>query len=354
MGKLDAYKNNNPDVFKTTLQEPREKKTVLNLLMKLESYELGGTLETNFAVGTRLDTGEPVKVRLYEIDQNPNSKYSRIEIANFADPRHKHKVILGNFLVFEQAREDSQGVFSSRWCVPLDRDPNGTKAYVMLASLRHFEKEAQDGTKTESWQVRALHPKATTASSLEDLDASLIKILKPQQLGSKPQAFVRITDDSDARFVIEVYPLREEFEEEDGRKYLRAVQDPAVSLENFKKTSADKYKMISDLILDPEIKVEVIGCSILYPGSATKEKLDDTQKKAKRHLIEGFYVKNKPLKEDESAADVPKYPEAGFQFCVIGNRVYPDGTPYLTYIKPLFEYTEADSINDVEKFSLKV
>lgn len=352
MGKLDEYKKNNPTAFQSQ-KNTGERKPVINLLIKISGYEIGGSMETNYVLGKRIDTGEEVKVRLFDIQQKENSKYKRVEVEIFANMRTAKKVVEGNFMVFEQAREESEGVFSARWAIPLDRDPNNTSAFVMLASLRHGVKENDHG-RSEWFQIKTLFNKAPIIVTSEDeLDAALTKLLSPKYPGSNPQAIVRITDDAGEKMAIDILPLREEVEE-NGSKFKRVVSDPARSIQNFKDTQSDKYNLISQLIGDDDVKIEVIGSSSLYPGSATQEKLEGMPERSKEHLVNSFLIKKEQEATDEGGEPQNNgYPEVGYHFCVIGTRMFPDGTPYLTYIKPLLEYTAAVSINDIESFSLK-
>lgn len=363
MGKLDEYKKNNPNEFKP--QQQGERKPVVNLLVKISGYELGGTIETNYVLGTRVDTGENVKVRLYEIEQSKNSGYSRIEIAQFGHKRDAKRVSEENFMVFEQAREEVEGVFAARWAVPLDRTPKNTSAFVMLASLRHGVIE-KDGQKNEWFQIKMLYNiPPLVVNSVEELENGLAKFLKPKFPGSNPQAIIRITDDEGEKMTIDVLPLREEIVEDDGYTFKRVVEDPLRSVANFKETKADRYKMVAELISEPDVKIEIIGAASLYPGTATKDKLTKLHEHSKKHLVQGFYVNKDANVTNEAenaeegekpAEDTPNnanYPEIGYHFCVIGTRMHADGTPYLTYIKPFQEYTPASSINDIQEFSLK-
>lgn len=360
MGKLDEYKNKNPQAFVNKSQSANNaQRQVLNMLVKIESYEIGGSLESNYVIGKRIDTKEQVKIRLFEIDQT-NNRYKRVEISEFADPKNKKRhVPVGCYLVFESARTEPDGSFTARWCVVLDRDPQATKAIVMPCSLTHgINKENQ----LEWFQIRALHPvQPKVVSSIEDFEKSLSDMLKPNYPGSNPRVYIRITDDENDKDVFEIHPLKVEVEE-DGSKFKRVVADTSKSVENFKETEKDLFKMISDLILDQDIKVELIPLSVLYPGAATKEKLESQHVNTKKHLIESFYVLSDENGEQEDGQEgegdnpseqKPMYPEVGYHFCVIATRMYPDGTPYLTYIKPLLEHTKAISIKEMETFSLK-
>lgn len=372
MGKLDSYKKANPEAFQshTSNGNQQDRKPVINLLLKVTGYELGGALDSNFVVGTRVDTGEEVKVRLQEIEQT--GKYKRPEISEFGNPRDRKRYVSeGNFFVFEQSREDMAGIFTSRWAVPLDRDPRNTTAFVMLASLSHRVYEREDNgniIKNEVFKISTLPNKgATTVTTVEELEAELSNYLTPRKPGSNPEGIVRITDEEGEKEIITIYPEREEVEGEFGEKFKRVVTEGGRSLENFKLEQADKWAMIVAMVEDADVTVEAMASSILYPGSATKEKLESQHESSKKHLVESFYVKeavqpaqpengvpaDETPNEDEKPTLPKSYPELGYQFCVIALRMFPDGTPYLTYIKPLTEYNVAQSIKDITVFSLK-
>ena len=52
MGKLDAYKKENPDAFNSkTTQKAGERPTVYNMLIKITDYEIGGDPDNNYVVG---------------------------------------------------------------------------------------------------------------------------------------------------------------------------------------------------------------------------------------------------------------------------------------------------------------
>ncbi len=376
MGKLDSYKKANPEAFqaKTVSGNNQERTPVINLLLKVSDYEIGGglnDLDVNFMLGTRVDTGEEIKIKLFEVEQK--GSYKRPEIFEFADKRNRKRHIPAeNFVVFEQARDEGNGVFSARWAVPLDRDPRGTRAFVMLASLSHrvYEKE-KNGEKyqDETFRIRTLiNRPAKEVTTVEDFETQVADLLTPRKPGSNPEAIVRITDDEGEKEIVTIFPERHEVENEYNEKFKRVVPEGGQSVENFKIEQADRFNLISAMIVDADVKVEVIGASVLYPGKATKEKLQEQHAVSKKHLIESFYVK-KPTEEvqpaqpnEEGVPEVPSevpaaqpqgFPEVGYHFCVIGTRTYDDGTPYLTYIKPLHEYSVAESIKDIQVFSLK-
>jgi hypothetical protein len=369
MGKLDAYKKENPDAFSSrTQQKAGERPTVYNMLIKITDYEIGGDPDNNYVVGKRMDNGEIIKTRLIPIEQK--GKYKRVEIADFYNVKHKRHVAAGNYMVLEQARQESEGVFTARWAATLDRDPQNTKAFVMLASLEHRVRKDNDGDENEFFKIRMLYPvQPVTVTNSEEFQTAVEAALKKKAPGSNPECIVRITDDTGEKEIINIYPKREEVEE-DGSKFRRVVDDTAESFEYFKADQPARYEMIMAFLGDPDLKIEIISATVLYPGSATKEKLETQHESTKKRLVESFYVKKgeavqpaqPPASPDEAPestgeAEAPQqrqgFPEVGYHFCVVGTRSYADGTPYLTYIKPFHEYNEATSIKDIEAFNLK-
>ena len=372
MGKLDAYKKDNPDAFSVkSTQKAVERPTVYNMLIKVTDYEVGGDLDNDYVIGKRMDNGEIIKTRLIPIEQK--GKYKRVEIADFHNVKHKRHVSAGNYMVLEQAKQESEGVFTARWAATLDRDPQNTKAFVMLASLEHRVRKDNDGEESEFFKIRMLYPiKPAIVTTPEEFQTAVESALKKKAAGSNPECIVRITDDTGEKEIINIYPKREEVEE-DGSKFRRVVDDTAESFEYFKADQPARYEMIMAFLGDPDLKIEIISATVLYPGSATKEKLETQHESTKKRLVESFYVKKgdpvQPPADSEGSqegsqegaeeASQPQpqqrqgFPEIGYHFCVVGTRSYADGTPYLTYIKTFQEYNEATSIKDIDVFNLK-
>lgn len=372
MGKLQSYKQRNPQAFtrNTNTTGTSTPQQVLNLPVKVKGYELGGTLETNFLLGQRLDTGTDVKVRLFEIDQT-DKKYKRVEISEFGDEKNKKRYLpIGCHCVFEGAKEDpegGEGVFTARWCAVLDnRDPDIVNVVVLPASLSHGKNE-NNKENGEWFQIRALPRKPDVINSIEVFDSLVVKYLKPKFDGSRPRIFVRITDDTGDKEVFEIKP-KTEIVKINERDINQVCKDSTLSLNNFKEEKSDIYDMIKELSGDPDVTIEVIPSFVVYPGFETRNKLIDQNENSKKHLVEGFYVskespeslesENSNNGESESVPESepesrPKYQEIGYNFCILALRAYPDGSPYLTYIKPLYEYNKATSIKDMTVFTLK-
>ena len=349
MGKLDNLRNIAETQSTSSKSEYSEK---LNLPIKLESYEIGGSIETNYVVGKRLDTGEIVKIRLFEIETNPNSKYKRVEIADFSNKSiRKSYTREGCYMVFESATKNPDGTFQARWCAVLDREPEGTKVSILLTSLRHGIKKTENGD-LEWFQSRILNPtNPAIIESQEKFDELLMKYLEPKFKGSLPQLNVRVRDNNNDVVILELVPLRIS-ETEDGKVFKRTA--PAVdSLNNIKTNETEKYNVLITLINDPDVVVEFIPGAILYPGSATKEKMESQHQSSKKVLLDSYIVKNEADAENESDDEKPRYPEVGYIFTIIATRMHQDGTPYLTYIKPLKMFDTAMSLKTITKFKIK-
>ena len=352
MGKLSDYKSQNPSVFKSqsTQSSPSSSQETLNLPIKITGYEINGSPETNFILGKRIDTKEDVRVKLSDIEQDSSRKFKRVEVSEFADPKNrKRHVSVGCPMVFEGSKQNPDGSFSSRWAVVLDRDPNGTNVMVMNSSLVHGEKKTDNG-KQEWFKIQALIPiQPKEVSTKEEFESLLANHLTPKFNGSNPQSFIRITDDEGDIHVIEVRPLRVDVTE-DNKTFKRVTANGEDSVREFEKTNPEQYKMVIDFTEQSDIKVELIQNAILYPGAATKENMEGMNERSKQILIESYYTKEKELLEGE---EKPRFPSVGYIPSVLATRMYPDGTPYLTYIRPLKFFDEALLIDNIEKITIR-
>lgn len=352
MGILDELKK----VTSANQSGNNNKKTYdnLNLPVKIKSYELGGTLETNYIIGTRVDNGEEVKVYLHAIEQKESSKYKRTEIDEFADPsKRKSHVKPDCIVVFEGAIKNPDNTFKARWCVVLDREPNGTKVMVIPANLRMGEKKDQAGTVISRWfQARILNPtKPMFVESQEQFDQLLLKYLEPKFKGSIPQLNVRVKDNNGDVVVFEINPLR--IDENDNGRTIKRSASALDSLNHLKTNDTEKYNILINLIENPDVTIEFIPGAIIYPGSATKEKMEDMHENTRKLLLNSFIVPEEKEGEEENNENNNKYPEIGYLFCTVASRMHEDGTPYLTYLKPLKNFDTSMSLKTISKFTLK-
>ncbi len=354
MGALNQLKKENPDAFKgkEIKGNSGNRKVSCNLPIKVTGFELGGTLDTNFVLGTSLVTKEAVKVRLAASDQDPKNKYKRIEVADFANPSHKRYVKKDCMMVFEGAEKGIDGNYFSRWGVVLDRDPKGTSVNVMNASYVHGVKDT-NGLKSEWFRITAIPPiQPSVVSNKEEFDNELMKVLKPKFNGSNPLAYVRLTDNTGDIHVVNIEPLKADVVDGD-KKYKRVVQDSKESLDFFVKNNEETYTLIVNSCVSEEIVVEVIAAATLFPGSATKEKMESQHENSKLIIARTFHVDNTEKEVDGGEPSANKYPEIGYVKCVLATRIYADGTPYLTYIKPVEQFDKAVSIRDLKDFTNK-
>lgn len=332
MGKLTDLKNEKPEIFKTQSKTANVAIEKENVPIKVTGYEIGGSLDTNFILGKRVDTKEEIKVRLEEIDQK-GSKYKRVEVNEFANPKNsKSHVRVGCFMVFEGARKAPDGSYYARWGVTLDRDPEGTKVLVMNSCLKGGTSE-KDGLQSEWFNIQALLPiDPITIKTKEEFENTVSKQLTPKFNGSNPRTFVRIKDEDNEVHIIEILNKRVDVEEDD-KKFKRAASDGRVSLDHFIESNKEQYDLIISLINEPEITIELIPSSVLYPGAATKEKMVSMHESSKKILLDSFIVK--PSDEEQGEDQKSKITSFGYQPCILATRMYADGTPYVTYIRPV-------------------
>lgn len=334
MSIFAQYKEQHPEVTKAAKTEGTSS-PALNLPVKCISYE-GDVL-----VGLRLDTEEEVRIKLKAIEQNPNSKFKRIEIKEFSDPKNKkHHAIPGKAVfVAENCYQDKDGTFSSRWLKVISSDPQQTAVHVMNASLISIKKKDKDDNINEIIFAKTAFPeKAKIVNSVEELSNTLSGMLNPRHIGSNPIAYVRIkdTDSGEVEF-IEVSPLRTEREDGNGKKCVEG----SVSAEAF--MSSTESQMIRDLLSEAsdKVSVDVIPAAIIYPGSSTKENMVGNHPNAKKILEESFYIK----KAEEDTAGTR--PEIGYLKCIIATRKHADGTSYFTFIKPIQQFASPASVKSI-------
>lgn len=331
---FSQYKEQHPELAKAEKTEGTST-PALNLPVKCSGYE-GDVL-----VGIRLDTEEEVRIKLKTIEQNPNSKFKRIEIKEFADPKNKkHHAAPGKAVfVAENCYLDKDGTYSSRWLKVISADPQQTAVHVMNASLLFIKKKDKDDNINEIIFAKTAFPeRAKIVNSVEELSNALSGMLNPKHIGSNPICYVRIKDtvSGEVEF-IEVSPLRTEREDGNGKKCVEG----SVSAEKF--ISSTESQMIRDLLENSsdQVSVDVIPAAILYPGSSTKENMVGAHPNAKKILEESFYIKNS--EEDTTGAR----PEIGYLKCIIATRKHADGTSYFTFIKPVQQFLKPTSVKSI-------
>jgi len=335
MSIFAKYKEEHPELNNKATKTDNASNPSLNLPIKCIAYD-GDVL-----VGKRLDTNEEVRVHLRDIEQNPNSKYKRIEIKNFADPKSKHHAVPGSAIfVAENCYHESGDKYSSRWLKIISADPQQTAIHIMNASLVFIRKKDKDSDNVNEFIFArtAMPEKAKTVESVEDLENVLSATLNPKHIGSNPFCYVRIKDKTSGEVeYVEVTPLRTEREDGNGKKCVEGSK----SAKNFL-DSVDS-QMIKDLLNSSadDVVVDVIPASILYPGSSTKEKMVDSHPNAKKILEESFFIKQ------ASDEETGTRPEVGYLKCIIATRKHADGTSYFTFIKPIQQFLAPTSVKDI-------
>jgi hypothetical protein len=333
MGILSRYKEEHPELAKSEKgTDSRTNTPPLNLPVKCTGYD------GEFILGVRLDTKEEIKIKLRPIDQNASSRFKRIEVEEFANPKSKHHAKPG-FATFvaESCYHEKENVYNSRWVKIISEDQQKTAIYIVNASYVSIKKN--DG-ETEVIFVKTSYPeKAKLVSSVDDLENTLAVMLQPKSIGSNPFVHVRITDiNANEVEYFDVIPQKVEREDGLGKKCVEG----ATSAHNF--INSDDSKMIRDLLTEsPElISVEVIPAAVIYPGSATKDNMVNSHPNAKKVLEESFHIKSK------EEVQTGGRPENGYLKCILATRKHADGTSYFTFIKPIHQYTEPMSVKNLK------
>lgn len=331
MGILSKYKEEHPELAKSAPKG--DSKESFNLPVKCMGYE------GEFLLGLRLDTQEEVKIRLRPIEQNPNSRFKRIEITEFANPKSKHYATPGqNIFVAETCYHEKDNVFNSRWIKTISEDPMKTAVHIFNASYISIKKN--DGNnENEIIFLRVVYPdKAKIVNSVDELESTLAGFLNPRTEGSNPFAYIRITDTTDNEVeVIDVLPKRVE-RENMGKRCVEG----SISASEF--INSDDSRMVRDLLENESevINVEVIPAAVIYPGSATKENMVNSHPNAKKVLEESFLIKAKTGEEENST------PQQGYLKCILATRKHADGTSYFTFVKPIHLFKEPMSVKDIK------
>ncbi len=329
MSILKQYKEQHPELSKAKTEKTTS--PPLNLPVKCINYE-GDVL-----VGIRLDTNEEVRIKLMPIDQKTNSKYKRIEIKDFANEKGKHYAAPGKAVfIAETSYHSKDNLYNSRWLKVISSDPLATKVDIFNCSLIHYVK-GSEGDQTEIYFAKIAFPeRAKIVNSTHELESVLSTALNPKSIGSNPFCYVRIKDNnSDDIEFIEVQPQRTEREDGLGKKCVEG----SISAKAF--IDSQDSQMVRDLLDNnsSEITVDVIQGSVIYPGTATKEKMIDSHPNAKKILEESFLIQ---------AAEEGAKPEVGYLKCVFATKKHADGTSYFTFIKPIHQYVEATSVKNLK------
>jgi len=332
MSIFSQYKEQHPELAaKSTKTESSV--NPLNLPVKCISYEDG------ILVGLRLDTQEEIRIRLKAIEQNPTSKYKRIEINDFANPKSKHHATPGKAVfVAENCYLDKDNTYSSRWLKVISADPLTAAVHVMNASLVFIRKKEGDNINEIIFARTAFPEKAKIVNSVTELENTLSSLLNPKHIGSNPFCYVRIKDTESGEVeYVEVRPLRKQREDGNGQQCVDGSDSAAAFM------AATESQMIRDLLEEStdRVNVDVIPAAIIYPGPSTKENMVEGHPNAKKILEESFFIKS--AEEGETGSR----PEIGYLKCIIATRKHADGTSYWTYIKPIHQFLKPTSVKSI-------
>lgn len=254
-----------------------------NIPVQISSYDLSNP-DRHMAVGTRLDTGEEIKVYLLPDKDAAKRDFARAEIADFAaGPRdHKASTDIGGTILFERAYEGNKepGIHASRWATVMSH--TAEEARVLVGMVRALPPvNGQNGTKQA---VEMLHnADAKMAVGYAQLQQSLMQVFAAQTPGV-PGAYLRIEGTKkDGTPSVAAFKVSSTFTEDQNTGTITR-DEPGVAFQKFADSSFGKA-LLSKLEQSPNQPVEVIPATTYSVGR-------DTVKQAGDSMASRFKVKD--------------------------------------------------------------
>ncbi len=302
-----------------------KKSNTFNLPVEVIRYE------GNILVGKRLDTKEEIKIKLRPVEVKGENK--RIEIEDFANPRHKKHAETGAIILFDSSYQEQDGVYNSRWANTLHRKKMQSKVLIMYSTVKFVETP-----QSRYVQVKTLK-KREFIDNINTLRMHLTKALEPKNPASRPFAYIRLKDSYGEKKLLSVNPLMLAKKTNDGRD-VKAPASGLESMENYM-SSYQNEELLQAACNDPEVVVEVIYGSNLYLGGDSRDRL--LSNKVIRGLLEPAYLINPAAPQN----DAMNY---GYKKSVIAIREIDseDGIVFVSEVKPLINNIPPVSIMDLE------
>ncbi len=243
-----------------------------NIPLQIDAYDKTNPSQ-HLAVGTRLDTGEQIKVFLLPDPKAGQRKYERAEIADYAKgPRdHKSSTDIGGVILFEKSQQVAPGVYSSEWGTVLSHTP--VEAQVSTGLVRVDRPRGTEGNISQ--KVEVLHNnEARQVNSPAELKEFMLSAFSSQEPGV-PGVYLRVdATNKDGQPETKAYKVGNTFTETittGGKTVSRDT--PEVSYQKFLDSPFGKTFM--QLASTGELKnVEAIPVSTLYVGKDSIGKSD--------------------------------------------------------------------------------
>jgi hypothetical protein len=284
-------------------------KAMENIALTISGYE------NEFFLGSRVDTGEIVKIKLRDFSSN-SSKFSRPTIDSFQKPGSNLHTKLGGVILFDGCYLED-GYYSAKWASVLSSEKG--KAYVVAGMARlssGISKHDKQWMKVDF---------AKSKEGIDIIDAAQFKEVVTQGLNpvtahSNPFVMIRITDETGEMAM--AYANVSKYKDKEN---YQATMDAADSYVEFTKT--ESFPVILEAITDPSIVVEVIYAVSIFAGPATLNNYFTNA--AEKQRLESHYLVTGMDEEGNNSTYF------GYTNSIVVMRKHGDGTPFITHIKPI-------------------
>lgn len=274
------------------------------MAVQVESYDVSG--DVHYVIGRRMDTNEPVKVFLRDLDHDDN----RRAVKDYAAKKGMCATLPGGAIRFEGAYKTEDGTYSARWMkqIRFDADSDGSVVYCQT----RFSTTANDSYAADLLRIED----AARVTSIEELTEKLASCMTPQG-NNYPFAMlqVRSGDDVFCRVM-----AGSKVKQGDNGYSRTATAD--VSVAEALKKHAEVIKSLGGVIADPDVEVFIVPGEKIFAG-------EEYRKSVKPKDLEGFKVKPKESEGQEGEA---KY---GYVESLVTYKRHPDGTPFLTGVNTI-------------------
>jgi hypothetical protein len=229
-----------------------------------------------YFIGTRMDTGENVRVYLRPTQQNPNAKFKRPEAHDYCDMKSKVYSKLGEAVVqFDKVKVENADTneYSANWANPIVKKREYAHPMCSYGQLS-VTKAVATGDIIVKFRV-INNKNVLKVENSDQMDAFLMDAFTPKFQYAKPFVILKISEIDDSGVVVDceaywVSPKMVEAQVGENTNYIEKLPaDPIESLELFKQKRASIYNLIDN----SNVIIELFSGSAFSLGSDTREKI---------------------------------------------------------------------------------
>lgn len=300
-------------------KQPSQRGATENIAVQVTGYDTtDADPAKHLVLGTRLDTGEDIKVFLRPDTDASGRKKPRPEVADFASDRAKVATEIGGVIRFDRAYEvkDQSGTFNAYWGQSLSHFPG--EANVLIGLTRVLPpKDFGDGMKRQATEI-VFADHATIAHDVKSLKATVESALGAEVPGAQG-AYLRVEAQGEKGPEVLSFRVGSSAAKDAAGK----VIGKASPVESYTAWSqGDTGKVVIDQIertvaAGKSVEIEVIPMTRLNVGADTLTTTID---------------KNATLDEAFKYKDGTGH---GFAPASIAIRTRENGSSYVTDVKPL-------------------